>query len=583
MIERLTSRGAQWRLDVRRKPAATAMTLAMIGVMGLTLVAPLATAVGKAFRLDGAPSLYWFGELFAQAATWRQLGNGLLLASLTTLLSMLLAIPLALLRSGWRFRGQGILSVAVLLPMILPPFVGALAMRRILGRFGMFNLLLERLGLLNIGPDHLPPNWLAGGLLGVAVIQALHLFPILYLNASAALANIDPAHLQAARNLGAGPTQTFFRVTLPLMRPGLFAGGTIVFIWAFTDLGTPLMLGVLDLLPVRIFRDIAGADYGGKTFALVCLMLLISVGLYVLGKFVFGRSTVASGGKATLQANQRRLGPAGTLGAWLLFGGVLLLAILPHLGVILMAVNDRWIGTILPTGYTTEYLQQIVRSDETYRSILNSLQYAGGSVVLDLLLGVTAAWLIVRNRAPLAGLLDGLVMLPLAVPGIIIAAGYVGMTAPGSPFEIIGPRGAHPFVLLVIAYTVRRLPLVVRGVGAGLEQTPVALEEAARNLGSSRFGAARRITLPLITANLVAAGVLAFSFAVLEVSDSLILAQTPETYPITKQIYELYASGTLESIFVAAALGVFGMVLLGGTMAIASALLGKKLGAIFRA
>ena len=138
-------------------------------------------------------------------------------------------------------------------------------------------------------------------------------------------------------------------------------------------------------------------------------------------------------------------------------------------------------------------------------------------------------------------------------------------------------------MILVIAYSVRRIPFVVRGVSAGLQQVPESLEEAARNLGSSRFRAAVRITLPLVAANLIAAGVLTFSFAMLEVSDSLVLAQIDRDYPITKQIYVLFTSGTEDAKQLAAALGVYGMLLLGGTMTLASILLGRKLGAIFRA
>jgi len=178
--------------------------------------------------------------------------------------------------------------------------------------------------------------------------------------------------------------------------------------------------------------------------------------------------------------------------------------------------------------------------------------------------------------------LDALVMLPLAVPGVVLAAGYVSLTAPGSWLEAIGPS-RNPFIILVIAYAVRRLPFVVRGVSAGLQQVPVSLEESARNLGANRSRTFRKITLPLIMASLIGAAVLTFSFAMLEVSDSLILAQREVEYPITKQIYELNNSGTSDSISLAAAMGVYGMVLLGGTLALASALLGRRLGQIFRA
>jgi iron(III) transport system permease protein len=127
----------------------------------------------------------------------------------------------------------------------------------------------------------------------------------------------------------------------------------------------------------------------------------------------------------------------------------------------------------------------------------------------------------------------------------------------------------------------RRLPYVVRSAVAGLEQTPVDLELAARNLGASALLTLRKITVPLIAANLVAGGLLAFAFAMLEVSDSLILAQKMSYYPITKAIYDLF--GRLrDGPYIACALGVWAMALLTLTILSANSLLGKRLGAIFR-
>lgn len=563
------------------RPLSLVTAALLMAVLAAFLLLPLGTAIGQGFRHDGRFSLYWFGRVVTNRVLTHQLWNSVVLACATTAACLVLAIPLALLRGRCRFAGQGVVGMLVLVPMILPPFVGALSMRRLLSQFGAMNLLLDKIGLLDFSRS-LPPDWLGGGFAGVVILQALHLFPILYLNASAALANVDPAYAQAARNLGAGPVRTFFRITLPLIRPGLFAGGTLVFIWAFTDVGTPLILGYEHLTAVTIFKEIARGDVGGRTYSLVFVMLSGSVTLYVLGKFLFGRSLTAESSKATVAADLRRLGPLGTAGAHLLFGTVIFLAILPHLGVLLMALSGRWVNSVLPTQYTFEHLTYVVTRPNTYNSILNSLKYAGTSTAVDLVLGCLAAWLIVRTKVAGRTLLDALTMLPLAVPGLILAAGYVAITAKG-PLEAIGPRN-NPFVILVIAYAVRRLPFVVRGVGAGLEQVPVAMEEAARNLGSSRVGAAFRITMPLIAANLLAAGVLTFAFAMLEVSDSLVLAQLQQHYPITKQIYILATStGSPTTLNEAAALGACGMAFLGGTMALASALLGRRLGAIFRA
>jgi iron(III) transport system permease protein len=553
----------------------------LFAVLLAFLIYPIIKAIGAGFVDDGHLTLYWLWRMLTDSVLVRQLLNGLALAACTTLLSLAISLPPAILRARYRFAGQGVLGMLLLVPMILPPFVGALSMRHMLGQFGTINLLLERAGILDFAKE-LPPDWLGGGFAGVVILQSLHLFPILYLNASAALANIDPAYSQAARNLGASPWQTFRRVTLPLMRPGLFAGGTIVFIWAFTDVGTPLILGFQELAPVTIFKELARSETSPGVFALVFVLLSGSVSLYVLGKFLFGRGLLGETSKASTAAELRPLGPAGTLGAWLVFGVIVAAAMLPHVGVILTSISGRWINTILPDRYTLSHLAFVFGREETLTSIKNSIAYAAGSTALDLALGCAAAWLIVRTKIRGRTLLDGLLMLPLAVPGLIVAAGYVALTATG-PLKAIGPTGKYTFVIIIIAYTMRRLPFAVRGVCAGLQQVPPSLEEAARNLGASAGGAVGRITLPLVAANVIAAGVLTFAFAMLEVSDSLILAQTPKVFPITKEIYVQAVSGNVDAANIASALGVFGMAILGGTMALASALLGKKLGAIFRA
>lgn len=577
---------------------ALVWAVVLLGVpLGAFLLWPVGLAVARGFTRDDGPSLYWIGEVCGNEMIREYLANGVALACLTTGLCFVLAVPLAVLSARCSFRGQGILGAAILLPLILPPFVGALSMKQLLGQFGVLNAALARVGLLEtvremcahmgwfsaaVGSTR-PPDWLDSGFLGVAVLQTLHLFPIMYLNASAALANIDPAYSQASRNLGAGRVRTFFSITLPLMRPGLFAGGTIVFIWSFTDIGTPLILNYRELLSVEIFDRLSGASTTPWTFALVFVMLSASVSMYVLGKFVFGRSARVESSKATVQAESRRLGLVGTPLAWGLFGTVIILAVLPHAGVVLYALADSWPSDhILPASYTLRHLESVIDHPKTFGSIVNSLQYAGASTAIDVFLGGLAAWLIVRSRVFGRRGLDALVMLPLAVPGIILAAGYVAMTVPGSRLEGIGPHG-RPFGILVIAYSIRRLPFMVRGISAGLEQMPESFEEAARTLGAGRLAVVTRITVPLIAANIIAGAVLVFAFSMLEVSDSLILAQTARDYPITKQIYELSRSGTAASAHQAAALGVLGMGLLAGTMGLAATLLGKRLGAIFRA
>ena len=260
--------------------------------------------------------------------------------------------------------------------------------------------------------------------------------------------------------------------------------------------------------------------------------------------------------------------------------GVTFVAVLPHLGVVLVAFSRDWYGTVLPQAFTLDNFNLALGHDLTVPAIANSLKFASLATVIDLVLGVAIAYVVVRTKLAGRGVLDFLSMLPLAVPGLVLAFGYLAMAQEGRLFSFLNPV-KNPTVLLVIAYSVRRLPYVVRSAAAGFEQTSATLEEAAQNLGAPPLRAIFRITLPLITANLIAGGLLAFAFAMLEVSDSLILAQKQVFYPITKAIMELFQL-LGDGKFLASALGVWAMVFLGVTIAGMSVLLGKKLGAIFR-
>jgi ABC-type spermidine/putrescine transport system permease subunit II len=185
----------------------------------------------------------------------------------------------------------------------------------------------------------------------------------------------------------------------------------------------------------------------------------------------------------------------------------------------------------------------------TVASIRNSLLFSSVAVVANLLLGVSIAFLVVRSKLRGAGILDALSMIPLAVPGLVMAFGYLaisswlsnlGWVRSSAFWTALFDVRVNPTLFLVVAYAVRRLPYMVRSAVAGLQQTSEAFEEAAWNLGASPARTARAVTLPLIAANLVAGLLLAFAFSMLEVSDSLMLAQQARYYPITKTIYELF-------------------------------------------
>jgi iron(III) transport system permease protein len=234
----------------------------------------------------------------------------------------------------------------------------------------------------------------------------------------------------------------------------------------------------------------------------------------------------------------------------------------------------------VPHEWTLSHYQEALGHPLVVPSIQNSLLYASGSMILDLVLGLAIAWVVVRSTIRGRALLDALVMLPLAVPGLVLAFGFLALAQEGRAFHLLVGAGENPTLLLIIAYAVRRLPYVVRAAVAGLEQSNVMLEEAALSLGATPLRMMRRIALPLLAANLIAGGILAFAFAMLEVSDSLILAQQAEHYPITKAIYALLSTlGNGHEL--AAALGVWAMVFLGISI-VGAVVLGGKRGGLFR-
>ena len=502
--------------------------------------------------------------------------NALKIGIGSTVLSLCLAVPLACLYDKYEFSGKKAFAAAVLLPLILPPFVGVNGFLQLLGTYGALNTLLMRLGWLTQ-----PVDWVGTApLLSIMVVNALSLYPILYLNIVAALANLDPTLSEVAENLGCRGFRKFRAVTFPLIRPGVFAGCTIVFIWSFTELGVPLMFNFNRVLSVQIYHGLREIGSSPFPYALVGVLFVLSATFHLLGKRYFGRNSYAMLAKASNGRTCRRLNVFQTFGCMLIFAIITGLALAPHAAVVLFSFAADWYQTILPIAFTKANYLAALGDSITIPSIQNNLIYASGATVISILLGIGVAFAVVRTRWVGRQWLDTCAMMPLAVPSLVVAFGLLAMTQDGCVFSFLNPT-KNPTLLLIIAYAVRKVPLMVRSSVAGLQQISVTYEEAAQSLGCTAMKAACRITVPLIAANLIAGAILVFSQAMLEVSDSLVLAQKRAFYPVTKAIYELMnflGSGT----FLSCALGVWAMTFLAVTIIGASVLLGKSFGSIFK-
>ncbi|MFA5057664.1 MAG: ABC transporter permease subunit, partial [Opitutaceae bacterium] len=237
------------------KPFARFIFLATAAFFAVFFVWPVLQILKGGFLdADGRLTFAFLGQVLTNPVYLDGLGNSFLLAVATTTLALLLALPLAFIADRYRFPAKGLLGSLILIPMILPPFVGAIGIKQIFGQYGAFNALIIA---LDLRPSGWTFDWFAASRFwGITLVEALSLYPVIYLNALAAMANVDPAMEEAAANLGCTGLRRFRRITLPLIQPGLFAGATIVFIWTFTELGVPLIFDYARVTPVQIYNGL---------------------------------------------------------------------------------------------------------------------------------------------------------------------------------------------------------------------------------------------------------------------------------------------------------------------------------------
>ena len=501
--------------------------------------------------------------------------NSINIGLATTLLATLISLPLATINARCQYPMKGILSGLLLVPMIMPPFVGAIGMLRFFAHRGSLNMLLLDAGFISY-----PIEWLSEeNMFWIAVVlEALHLYPIMYLNLTAALANIDPSMEEVAQTIGVPWYRRFIDITWPLARPGYFAGAIIVFIWAVTDLGTPLLIGYHETVPVQIFNMVTDAQENPIGYALVFVVVVVTVSLFLISKTAISPKKYQMMARGHVTSPVKKLTNGWAIAAvYVFFLSTIALALIPHIGVVLTSLTDTWFMTAFPEKYTLSHYKMVFMQELPSLSIKNSLMLSGMATAFDLLIGILIALIVTRKLIPFANVLDSIAMIPLALPGIVLAFGYI-ITYSDTFLDPL----LNPVPLLVIAYGIRRLPFMVRSAVAGFEQTNVALEEASYIFGASRLQTIVKITAPLITANLIAGALLCFSYAMLDVSDSLILAMKESSYPMTKAIYALFLEQE-SGEFLASALGVIGMLILSACIIGASLVLGKKAGELFRA
>lgn len=536
----------------RLPPGPVLAALLVLGFLLLFLIVPVGTVFHSAFvNADGSFTTGHFGAFFNQPLMREAFFNSLYVAGWSALLASLIAVPLAYFTVRFDFRGALLIQTLGVLPLIMPPFVGAVAMQLIFGRSGSVNLLLN--------------DWFGftipfmEGLNGVIFVEAIHYFPFILMNLVVALRNIDGAMEEAAFNLGSRGFRLFRRVIFPLALPGYVAGASLVFVKVFDDLGTPLVLGTTNMLAPQAYLRITQV---GLEDPLGYVISVIMVGFSILALWLSARvlkgrdySTLQKGGNSI---QKRKLGPVESVLAYGWIVLVLLLVLSPHIGVLLLSLASVWSYAPLPDGYTLAHYSAVF--SESQSMIANTLLYCGLAAGIDVILGTAIAYLMLRTRLPARQWLDFLASAALAIPGIVLAIGFLrtfrGIELPGT-----GTLLTSSWIIIMLAYSVRRLPYALRSCVAALQQIHVSLEEAAQSLGATRMSTIRRVVVPLMAGGMLAGFVTSFVTAAVELSATIMLVTKDSQAPMSYGIYLYMQSAAGRGP--GAALGVLAVVAVG--------------------
>ena len=511
----------------QRNVGQVALAVAIALFLFVFLAVPVATVVYVAFTdRAGGFTLVNFLDFARTDLFVRSFWNSVYVSAMTVVWASAFALPLAYLTTRFEFRGAMLVQTLGFLPLIMPPFVGAVAMQLLFGRNGTINLLVDEWFGFKID--------IMEGLNGVVFLQAIHYFPFILVNLSAALRNIDRAMEEAAQNLGSHGLRLFRRIALPLAMPGYIAGASLVFVKVFDDIASPLLLNVKEMLAPQAYLRVTSIGIDDP-MGYVISVVLIAVAVLTM----WGAAQVLKGKDyATTQRGggglaRRKLRPREAVLAYGIVFLILALVLAPHLGLVLLSLATVWSFSPLPDTYTLAHYTRVLGDSSVY--IKNTLVYSGLAAAIDVAIGGAIAYLVLRTRVPGRQGLDWAASAALAVPGVVLGIGYLrafyGVKLPdGTPLAAL-------WIMIVLAIAIRRLPYALRAAYAALQQISVSLEEAAENLGATKSRTVRRIVVPLMTGGLLAGFITSFATAAVELSAVLILVQNNSDAPLSYGLY----------------------------------------------
>lgn len=503
-------------------------------------------------------------EVFTNPRFRQALVNSLILATGSGAIAVIIGVPLAWAIARTNMPFKGLMRVLLLVAFSMPTFLGGVAWILLAApTSGWLNRLYISLTGAQKGLFDIHTMW------GAIFVVGLYSFQYVFLMVSSALEFISSELEDAAAILGAGTWQRTVKVTLPLVMPSIISGFILSFLEAIALFGSPTII----LVPARIsivtteiwqqFQYPPNIELA-SAFA-ICLIILTALLL------AFQRRLLARKGFTTLTGKAGRKRPI-DLGVWrwfmLAFCSLIaaLSLFLPVWVLLRTAISSSWGRPLDASNLTLKWFEDVLfKQSFTSGAIYNTLLYAAGAATFAMAIAIANAYIVNRQVVRFHSILGFIPMIPLAIPGIVIAVGlFAAYSRP--PLVLYGTAA-----LLIVAFTTRFLPIAFSNSTNIFKSINPELELAARNLGATPATTVQKVVVPLVRRGLISGWLLVFILAIRELSCAILL-YTNSTQVISTALFQLVTEGSYERL---AALGIVMLAIVFGAIAIAYKFLGK--------
>lgn len=498
------------------------ITLVILGLYVLFMFYPL-FSLFKSAVIDsktGQFSLAYFQKFFSKKYYTNTVANSFVVTGWVTVMAVLVAVPLAYILTTIKIKGAEIIRVLILISSMSAPFIGAYSWILLLGRNGSITRFLSSLFGIQ-APD-------IYGLPGIVLVLTLQLVPLVFMYVSGALKNMDSSLIEAAESMGCTGLRKMLRVILPLILPTVLAAAILVFMRAIADFGTPMLIGEgYKTIPVLVYSEFMGENGGDNGFAaaMSLMVILLTTAAFLIQQRISKRMSFSM--NAINHIEPKKLKGFGNVAAHLFVYLYLAVALLPQLCVIETSFR-KTSGIVFKEGYSLESYQSAFSKMGV--AISNTLVLGIISLACIVFLSVLIAYVSVRRSNAISGSLDIATMFPYIVPGSILGISLI--TAFNTrPLLFTGTA-----FILVVAFTIKRMPYTVRSSAAILRSIGISTEEASLSLGASNLKTFFRVTLPMMASGVFSGAIMSWITIITELSSSILL-YTGRTKTMTIAIY----------------------------------------------